>query len=96
LNDRTDQVRAHVRVSGRVQGVYFRYATSDEAHHLAITGWVRNLPDGSVEAVFEGAAKDVEKMVAFCRTGPPRARIDAIDVEYEPWTGTFSSFGIRF
>ncbi len=96
MKDRKDKVRAHARVSGRVQGVYFRYATRDEAHRLSITGWVRNLSDGSVEAVFEGSSKDVEDMVAFFCTGPPRARVDAVDVDYRPWTGEFTSFEIRF
>lgn len=61
--------RAHVYVSGRVQGVFFRATTRDEARSRGITGWVKNLPDGRVEAVFEGEEKKVQEMIDFCHEG---------------------------
>jgi len=74
-----------VLVSGRVQGVAFRWATREEATRLGLRGWVRNLGDGRVEAWIEGAGKDVETMVAWLRRGPPSARVEALDVrEREP------------
>jgi acylphosphatase len=91
----TMQVRAHVWVSGRVQGVYFRYATRDEAKVRQVTGWVRNLPDGRVEAVFEGEAEAVGRMIAFCRDGPPAARVDRVEVGWEEYTGAHAAFAIR-
>lgn len=75
--------RAHVFVSGRVQGVWFRASTRDKAEELSLKGWVRNLPDGRVEAVFEGDDRAVEEMVEWCRHGPPMARVDTVDIEYE-------------
>jgi len=75
--------RAHVFVSGRVQGVWFRASTRDKAEELSLKGWVRNLPDGRVEAVFEGDERAVEEMVEWCRHGPPMARVDTVDIEYE-------------
>jgi acylphosphatase len=65
-----------------VQGVYFRATTRDEAHEAGVDGWVRNLPDGRVEAVFEGPEDAVESMVAFCREGSPAARVEDVAVEY--------------
>lgn len=79
----TDRTRAHVFVSGTVQGVYFRATTRDTADEYDIDGWVRNLDDGRVEAVFEGPEADVEAMVAFCHEGSPAASVDSVEVEYE-------------
>ena len=76
-------VRAHVFISGRVQGVGYRYATVDTASQLGLTGWVRNLPDDRVEAVFEGSRMVVEDMVRWCHTGPPAAVVKDVVVEYE-------------
>ena len=87
-------VRAHVFVSGRVQGVLFRESTRREAEARQVRGWVRNLPDGRVEAVFEGQASDVQQMVAWCHHGPPRARVEQVDVKYEPATGEFDTFDV--
>ena len=69
-----------VRVTGRVQGVFFRARCADEAQRLGVHGWVANEPDGSVSGHFEGAPGAVEDLVAWCRTGPPRARVDGVDV----------------
>jgi acylphosphatase len=90
------KVRAHVYVSGRVQGVFFRSETQDEALRHGVTGWVRNLPDGKVEAVFEGEKKAVEKLIEFCRRGPPGARVTKVDISWEPYTGEFKDFKIRY
>jgi acylphosphatase len=77
-----DRTRAHVYVSGRVQGVYYRANTRDTARDLGLDGWVRNLEDGRVEAVFEGPGEDVEEMIEWCHTGSPAADVDDVDVEY--------------
>jgi acylphosphatase len=82
-----EQVRARVRVSGRVQGVWFRQSTAAEARAAGAAGWVRNLPDGSVEAVFEGDRTSVERAVAFASQGPPRARVDKAEVSWEEPAG---------
>ncbi len=89
-------IRAHVLVSGHVQGVFYRASTQRQANSLALRGWVRNLPDGRVEAVFEGERMIVERMVAWCRVGPPNAYVADVDVRFEPTTGEFISFGVRY
>lgn len=80
-------VRAHVIVSGRVQGVFYRYATSQRATELRVSGWVRNLADGRVEAVFEGARDAVGSLIAWCREGPPYAKVADVDVVWETPSG---------
>ena len=75
-----DAVARRVVVHGRVQGVFFRDSCSREARRAGVTGWVRNEPDGSVAAVFEGPEPAVEQMVRWCRQGPPRARVEKVDV----------------
>jgi acylphosphatase len=89
------KVRAHIFVSGRVHGVFFRMETRDEATKRNATGWVRNTSGGRVEAVFEGEREDVEKVIEFCRSGPPAARVTKIDVQWKEYTGEFESFKIR-
>lgn len=79
-----DQVQVRVHVSGRVQGVSYRACCSDEARRLGLRGWVRNLPDGRVQAVFQGQAEVVDRMVAWCRRGSPHAQVTQVDVEAEP------------
>lgn len=75
-------VRARVRVTGRVQGVCYRQSTVEMAGPLGLSGWVRNLPDGSVEALFEGDKAKVGEAIAWCRQGPPRAAVDDVTVEW--------------
>ena len=82
--DRIHPVRIHVLVEGRVQGVGFRQACADQARRRRLAGWVRNRRDGRVEAVFEGPADAVAAMVEWCRTGPPAARVTAVDAFPEP------------
>jgi acylphosphatase len=88
------EARAHAYVSGQVQGVFFRAETADLARSLGLAGWVRNLPDGRVEALFEGEKEAVEKALDFCRRGPPGAHVGNLDVKWENWTGEFHDFRI--
>jgi acylphosphatase len=88
------KVRAHLLVSGKVQGVYFRQSTRIEAQSLGVTGWVRNLMDGRVEVVFEGEEHSVKMLVNYCRSGPPAAKVTDLDVRYEPFKGEFPSFKV--
>ncbi|MFB6119607.1 MAG: acylphosphatase [Halobacteriaceae archaeon] len=86
--------RAHVFVSGTVQGVFFRATTRDEARDAGVEGWVRNLDDGRVEAVFEGSEDAVERMVEFCHEGSPAADVTDVEVSYEDPQGE-DGFRIR-
>jgi len=90
------RVKAHVFISGRVQGVFFRYETKRMAIRRGVSGWVKNLPDGRVEAVFEGEKNDVEAMVRFCHRGPPGAIVRDVKVFWEKPTGEFQGFQIRY
>jgi acylphosphatase len=81
--------RAHVWISGRVQGVFFRAYTGEAAHRIGVTGWVRNLVDGRVEAVFEGEADKVEKMIDWCWEGSPFSRVEKVEVVEEVYSGDF-------
>lgn len=90
----SERSRAHVFVSGRVQGVYYRASTRDRAQENGVDGWVKNLTDGRVEAVFEGDREAVDAMVEWCHTGSERARIDDVTVEYGEPTG-IGGFEIR-
>jgi len=90
------KARAHVLVSGDVQGVFFRSATEAEAENRGAKGWVKNSPDGRVEAVFEGEENAVKAMIEFCRRGPPRAKVTNVEVTWESFKGEFSSFRIRY
>jgi len=87
--------RVHVHVSGIVQGVSFRYYALQEALRAGVTGWVRNLPDGRVEAVIEGDEAAVDRMLAWCREGPRSARVDQLEILPETPTGEFQGFRIR-
>jgi acylphosphatase len=75
--------RAQVRVTGAVQGVFFRSEARDRARSLGVSGWIRNAPDGSVRAVFEGDEEKVRSMVEWCRRGPSGARVDDVQVDWE-------------
>jgi acylphosphatase len=90
------RMRVHVFISGLVQGVNFRMATRREAETRRVTGWVTNAPDGRVEAVFEGDAPDVQRMVDWCHHGPSRARVERVEVETQPYTGEFDGFEVVF
>ena len=77
------KVRAHVLISGTVQGVGYRYYTANQAKQLGVSGWVRNLPDSRVEAVFEGTEKQVEAMISWCYQGSPASVVERVVFEYE-------------
>jgi acylphosphatase len=83
-----------VIVRGRVQGVWFRESTRQEAERAGVAGWVRNLPDDSVEAILEGPPDAVDRVLAFCRTGPPSADVTSIDIRHEP-VADESTFQVR-
>ena len=89
------QERVRVIVKGRVQGVYFRASTVQQARHLGLTGWVTNRHDGSVELVAEGQSDKIEELIAWCRQGPPEARVDEVDLQRQGFRGEFTEFRIR-
>jgi acylphosphatase len=88
--------RVQVLIEGRVQGVFFRASTRDEARALGLTGWVRNLPDGRVAALFEGDKRLVERMLAWCRQGPPYSYVDHVEEEWQPALGDMTDFRIVY
>jgi acylphosphatase len=88
------KARVHAYVSGRVQGVFFRNSVADLAESVGVTGWVRNLSDGRVETLLEGERASVEKIVEFCRRGPPGAYVLDLQVRWEDWQGEFAGFKI--
>ncbi|MFO7766915.1 MAG: acylphosphatase [Pelovirga sp.] len=88
-------VSAKVRISGRVQGVWFRQSTKEKAAELGVTGWCRNCPDASVEAVFQGEKKAVQRIIDWCHDGPKMARVDQVKVEWLDCADEFNSFVIR-
>lgn len=87
--------RLHVKISGRVQGVGFRYGVHARALELGLRGWVRNLPDGCVEAEFEGERGSLEDMLSWCRQGPRFARVDAVDSAWSSSGESYSGFEVR-
>ncbi|MFB6070474.1 MAG: acylphosphatase [Halanaeroarchaeum sp.] len=89
-----ERISAHVFVSGTVQGVYYRANTRDAARERDLDGWVKNLDDGRVEAVFEGPETVVEEMVEWCHTGSPAADVESVEVEYGEPTD-LEGFSIR-
>ncbi|MBI5236380.1 MAG: acylphosphatase [Deltaproteobacteria bacterium] len=85
-------VRAHLYISGLVQGVYFRANTVDVARLHGVRGWVRNNPDGAVEAVLEGQSHAVERVISWCCTGPPKARVNDVRIAWEEYANEFTDF----
>lgn len=90
-----DLERARVYVSGQVQGVFFREATRERAEKLGLAGWVRNLHDGRVEALFEGPSQGVREMVGWCKEGPSHAEVEDVDAEFEAAEGDLTGFEVR-
>ena len=88
--------RVQVLISGRVQGVFFRAYTRDQAVARGLSGWVRNLPDGRVAAVFEGDREKIDSMLAWCRQGPPYAAVDEVLTHWQPYQGEFGDFKITY
>ncbi|MEM3692713.1 MAG: acylphosphatase [Candidatus Bathyarchaeia archaeon] len=85
-------IRVRVQISGIVQGVFFRASTRRIALELGLKGWVRNLPNGRVEAIFEGEEEKVRKALEWCRKGPPGAKVEKVEEFYEPYKGEFETF----
>lgn len=90
----TGKKRVRMRIEGRVQGVYFRATAQREAEALGVTGFVRNLPDGAVEALAEGEETAVDRLVEWCRHGPPGARVTRVVCEAGTYTGEFAGFRV--
>ncbi len=88
--------RVHVFIDGRVQGVFFRQYMKEAAQKEKVTGWVKNLPDGRVEAIFEGDANAVRRMIEWCHRGSPASRVDDVEVIEEAYTGSFNTFSIKY
>lgn len=91
-----EKARLHIFVAGIVQGVFFRANTREEAISLGLSGWVRNCLDGRVEAVFEGEKDKVEKILKWCKKGPPGAMVRNVEENWEETIGEFDSFSIKY
>ena len=91
-----ENTKVHAIISGRVQGVFYRLETQNAANRIGVNGWVRNLRDGTVEAVFEGEKDKVKSIIAWCQNGPQNARVDQVKVNYEDYTGEFSDFKVTY
>lgn len=91
-----DKLRARAIIEGRVQGVFYRASTRDQARRLGVNGWVRNLPNGDVEALFEGEKGAVTQMLAWCYQGPPYAAVHKVNVSYEPFLGDQEGFRVVY
>ncbi len=87
-------VRAHVIITGKVQGVYFRVNTKRKAELLGLKGWVRNIDNGGVEAIFEGNEESVKEILDFCNHGPEGAKVENVDLNWQTYTGEFTDFQI--
>jgi acylphosphatase len=91
-----DNLRSHLIIQGRVQGVWFRESTRREANRLGVFGWVRNRIDGTVEIVAEGREDKIQELISWCHNGPPSANVTSVHAKEETWTGEFSTFDITF
>ena len=90
-----ETVRAHLFISGTVQGVSFRASTQGEARRLGISGWVKNLTDGRVEAILQGPQEKVDDLIRWCHRGPPAAKVEKVELSWEKIDGEFSDFDVR-
>ncbi len=88
--------RLHIVIEGRVQGVFFRASTIEESCKLGLTGWVRNCPDGRVEAVFEGDIDKIDRILEWCKKGPPGAVVRNVETIWEQANGEYDSFSIKY
>jgi len=91
-----DQLNARVIIRGRVQGVFFRMETKRTADKSGVCGWVKNLNDGTVEALFEGERADVEAVLNWCKKGPPLSSVAGVDIEWGPFSGRFKRFEVTY
>ncbi len=90
------KIRVHLIIEGKVQGVWFRESTKRKALSLGVTGWVRNLPDGTVEVVAEGDEDKVNELVKWCHKGPPAAEVKNVKIEEEEYLGEFTTFDVVY
>jgi acylphosphatase len=93
-DQKSDKARVRVRISGRVQGVFFRAAAVAEARKLQVHGWVRNRPDGSVELLAEGPRASLDRLISWCGLGPPGAQVSRVQPEWEAFQGEFRDFRV--
>jgi len=91
-----ENVRARVIIIGRVQGVFFRAETKRAADRIGVSGWVRNLSDGTVEAVFEGAQPLVDQAIAWCRIGSPMSQVSDVAVDWQEFRGSSDRFEVKY
>jgi len=91
-----EKVRAHILVSGIVQGVFFRANTAEKARELSLLGWVKNLPDGRVEAVFEGEKEKIEEIIDWLKSHPGMSKVEKVEVDWQEAKGDFENFEIRY
>ena len=91
-----ENVRVRLIIEGRVQGVFFRHHTQEMAAKLGLKGWVKNMQNGDVEAIFEGPQQEVNQMIQWCRQGPPRARVTRVHQVWEHYKGEFKDFSVGY
>ncbi|MFP3869796.1 MAG: acylphosphatase [Syntrophobacteria bacterium] len=90
------KARAHVLISGHVQGVFFRAYTQQAALERGVHGWVRNTRDRRVEAVLEGEKEQVQDMIRWCHRGSPMSQVTAVDVDWQEYSGEFNDFSVKY
>jgi len=88
--------QAHIIISGKVQGVFYRASTRDKALRIGVTGWVKNIPGGNVEAVFQGEKNKVMQMIEWCKKGPAYSKVDDVSVTWEEVKEEFETFEVRY
>jgi len=91
-----ENVRVHVIIEGRVQGVLFRHHTQEVASRLGLKGWVKNRPDGNVEAIFEGNPEKVNQIIRWCHQGPSQAKVTKVRQMWEDYRGEFNDFSVSY
>ena len=95
-SENNKKIRVHVFIVGKVQGVYFRQNTRIVANRHRVTGWVQNLRDGRVEAILEGNEMDVSELIEWFYAGPPKAKVDDVQIKYESYVGEFQGFRVNY
>jgi acylphosphatase len=91
-----DKATVHAVIRGRVQGVFFRMETKRAAERFGVSGWVKNLKDGTVEAVFEGERERIDAILDWCKQGPPHAHVENLDLKWDEFRGEYQGFEITF
>ncbi len=92
----SERLRAHIIVSGLVQGVFYRASAVDSACKLSVFGWVQNLGNGDVEIVAEGEKQNLERFIEWCKKGPTHASVSGVDVNWQKYSGEFNSFSVIY